>query len=353
MQNSSESLPEIPVVDLKDGRLADIVIAQRDRASVLLATARRNYTLPLLIAGDTACRHWMARSNNPYYTEVAEAAACLSTPGFWFLNLSHEWACSSGVTAVPNLPEGAENYLLRALDWPMPGLGENLVAVRRRAPGGPWVDLTWPGFVGTIQGLAPGRFAAALNQAPLHRRTSLFVADWALQRRRFYRSRHLPPAHLLRRVFDQATDFASAKSLLCQTPLALPVIYALVGPAPGEACIIERLEDRAFVREAPVAAANHWEAAGVPSYPRGLKSETRSTHLAVTLQQVHRGLEWLAPPVLNKMTRLALRAQPASGHLWVQGYEAYGPASAALKLTESLPAEMAIANNRPAVALNH
>ena len=352
MRSSTDRLPEIPVVDLGDRPPAALVASQQERAARLLAAARRDYTLPILIAGDAACRRWLARSNNPYRAEIADVAASLPGPGGWALNLSHEWACSSGVAAAPDLPEGAENHLLRALDWRMAGLGENLLAVRRRGPGGPWVDFTWPGFVGTIQGLAPGRFAAAFNQAPLARHTGLFAADWALQRGRFWRSRNLPPAHLLRRVFDQAADFAEARSLLCRTPLALPVIYALVGPGPGEACVIERLEDRSFVREAPadepIAAANHWQAAGRSGYPRGLESERRSARLAETLPRPGSGLDWLAPPVLNELTRLALRAEPATGRLWVQGYESYGPATAVLELSEQ-PSTGA----RPAEAFAH
>jgi hypothetical protein len=352
MPNSSDSLPEIPVVELGDRPPVALVAAHPERTAALLSAARRDFTRPILIAGDAACRRWLTKSNSPYRGEIAEVAAALPSPGGWLLNLSHEWGCSSGVAAAPELSDGGANRLLRALDWPMPGLGENLLAVRRRGRAGPWVDLTWPGFVGTIQGLAPGRFAAAFNQAPLDRRTGLFAADWALQRGRFWRSRQLPPAHLLRRVFDQARDFAEAKALLCRTPLALPVIFALVGAGPGEACVIERLEDRAFVREtsreSPAAAANHWQAAGRTGYPRGVASEQRAVQLAGCLTRAAPGLDWLAPPVLNELTRLAMRAEPASGRLWVQGYEADGPATAVLELAEPQAAE-----NRATAALVH
>ena len=351
-EERAESLPEIPVVELGDRPPSDLVTVHQARAAALLSAARRDYSLPLLIVGDAVCRRWLDRANNPYREEIAQVADSLPGPGGWLLNMSHEWACSSGVASAPRRSAEAHNHLLRALDWPMAGLGENLMAVRRRGPAGPWVDLTWPGFVGTIQGLAPGRFAAAFNQAPLHRRTRLFAADWALQRRRFWQSRHLPPAHLLRRVFDEAADFAEAKALLAETPLALPVIYALAGPGPGQACIVERLEDRAFVREAApdgtVAAANHWQAAGQPGYPRGIESEDRSARLAGCLAAPAEGLDWLAPPVLNELTRLAMRAEPASGRLWVRGYEAYGPATAVLELREPLPGEA-----HPAAAFAH
>ena len=343
MRLALETLPDILVVDLADRPPAALVADHPERAARILATARRDYTQPVLLAGDVACRRWLARSDNPYRGEIAQVAARLPGPGGWLLNLSHEWACTSGVAALPDLPEGAENRLLRALDWPMAGLGEDLLAVKRRGPAGPWVDLTWPGFVGTIQGLAPGRFAAAFNQAPLARRTGLFAADWAIQRAHFWRSRHLPPAHLLRRAFDRARDFAEAKALLCGTPLALPVIFALVGPGHGEACIIERLETRAVVREAPgespLAAANHWQAVGRSGHPRGAESERRSSRLAESLADGAGGLDWLAPPVLNALTRLAMRAEPASGRLWVQGYEAYGPATSVLELETVRPEE--------------
>jgi hypothetical protein len=40
-----------------------------------------------------------------------------------------------------------------------------------RGPAGEYYSVTWPGYVGTLTALAPDRFAAAINQAPLRRRT--------------------------------------------------------------------------------------------------------------------------------------------------------------------------------------
>ncbi len=352
----------IPLVELGGRAPADLVAAEPERVARLLAAARRTMPLPFLAAGDLASRRWLTRNANPYREEIAQVAEGLPGPGGWVLNLSHEWACTAGVVPAA---DGPGCRLVRALDWRMEGLGETLMAVRRRGPAGPWIDLTWPGFVGTIQGLAPGRFAAAFNQAPLHRRTHLFAADWALQRARFWRSPHLPPAHLLRRVLDEAADFAEAKRLLAETPLALPVIYSLAGPEPGQGCIIERLEERAFVRDlpaegatevpgegpagVPVVAANHWQDAERPGYPRGIESAERSALLHARLPEQRATFDWLEPPVLNELTRLALQAEPASGRLAVRGYEPYGPATEVLELTEPPPVRAAEADGREAL----
>jgi hypothetical protein len=334
MTTAVDPLPAIPLVALGTAPAAALVEAETERVHALMAMARRAYSPPMLAAGDRISRRWLEKAANPYTEEIAGVAARLPGPGGWVLNLSHEWACTSGVAPTA----GAQSSrLLHTLDWRMAGLGENLLAVRRQGPAGPWLDVTWPGFVGTLQGLAPGRFAAAFNQAPLRRRSGLFLADWAIQRAAFWRSRHLPPAHLLRRTFDEAADYAEAKEMLVQTPLALPVIFALSGLQPDEGCIIERLETRAFVREAPAAAANHWQAAGLGGYSRGVESEARSRLLSERLSRADSSLDWVVPPVRNELTRVALLAEAARGRLSVQGYEAYGPATAVLEVEEPLP----------------
>ena len=38
------------------------------------------------------------------------------------------------------------------------------------ARGGDFFSVTWPGYVGALTAMAPGRFAASINQAPMWRR---------------------------------------------------------------------------------------------------------------------------------------------------------------------------------------
>ena len=41
---------------------------------------------------------------------------------------------------------------------------------------------------------------------------------------------------------------------------------------------------------------------------------------------------WVRPPILNPTTRLAVAANPRQGSLAVQGFEAWGPATAVFRL---------------------
>ena len=82
------------------------------------------------------------------------------------LNLSFEWTCTSG--AAPS-PDGHGNRMLRVLDWRLHGLGKNVVVAREEAPAGVFYNVTWPGAVAVLTAMAPGRFSAAINQAPMRR----------------------------------------------------------------------------------------------------------------------------------------------------------------------------------------
>ncbi len=326
--NPGTELPEIPMVDVGTDGVRALLAAAPARAEALLASAAGTYMPPLIRLGDNLSRRWLVRHDNPHLAEIDAIAAAVAAPGAHFLNVSYEWGCTGGVTSAP----GGGCRLVRVLDWPFDGLGANLVAARHTGPAGDWINLTWPGFVGSIQGLAPGRFAVAVNQAPMARYSPLLPLDWAINRGRVWRNGGLPPAHLLRRVFETCTDYRAAKAMLCGTPLALPAIFLLAGSGAGQGCVIERLETRAAVFEQPAVAANHWQTPGWGGRPRGNDSPGRRRTLAARLSGAGPELDWLAPPVLNKTTRLAMVAEPASGRLTARGFETYGPATAILRL---------------------
>ena len=334
------ALPAIPLHEV--ATVGDLLHLEPGRLAALVAAAERRYPRPAIALADRLSKRWLRASANPYLEEIEAVAERLGRPGAHFLNLSYEWACTCSVGPAPN---GAGGRLTRVLDWPFEGLGSQIVAARQQGPAGPWINLTWPGFTGVIQGHAPGRFSAAFNQAPLRRRSPFMAVDWAFDRHGLWRSRALPPGHLLRRVFDAAVDFAAAREMLAEVPLALPAIFSLVGPGPGEQAVIERLEDRAVIHAVPpegyIVAANHWSDAGLPpARPRGTASERRAEAMRDAAPAAGPDLAWLKPPVLNPTTRLALYAEPASGCLVAQGFEAdgRGHVAAATQATEILAA---------------
>src|SRR5262249_61048700 len=120
----------------------------------------------LLPAMDFVTRRWLMRSRSPYAAEIHGIAAALGFRGIWFLNGCYQWGC----TALAR-EQGGAPWLVRTLDWPFPGLGRHAEVAHQRGLAGDYFSVTWPGYVGVLTGMAPGRFAASINQAPLWRRT--------------------------------------------------------------------------------------------------------------------------------------------------------------------------------------
>src|SRR5215831_10885455 len=151
---SKAELVSIPVVDVREGGPVRHAVDACARARMLLP------------AMDALTRRWLQRSHSPYVMDLEAIAVALGFPGIWFLNGTYQWGC----TAVARDEDGVP-WLARTLDWPFPGLGRHIEIARMRGPAGEFVNLTWPGYAGALTALAPGRFAAAINQAPLWRRT--------------------------------------------------------------------------------------------------------------------------------------------------------------------------------------
>ena len=334
----SEALPAIPVVDIREGGPPHHARRSAARARALRDACLRFFpraALPLVPALDLLSRGSLKRSCSPYFAEIAQIAAALDLSGVWLLNASYQWGC----TARAAEQDGAA-WLLRTLDWPFRGLGRHTEIAHMRGDHGDFFSVTWPGYVGVLTAMAPQRFAAALNQAPMWRRTRhrlLRPADHvASVLRAAAGTGRMPPDQLLRRAFEICDDFAAARRFLETTPIARPVIYTLVGCAAHERCVIERTENDFVTREDDTCAANDWvprrsgwegrigtrrflvcsfdEAAGF--------SRARRDALANWSGSLsERGFGWVREPVLNPYTRLAVAMSPTRGIMRVVGYD--------------------------------
>jgi len=310
------------LLDAEAGRLEDI-----------LDVAHRHYGKWVLQAGDMLSRRWLTKSQNPYLAEIEAIARTIGQPGVFLLNLSYEWSCTSGAGADPEQIETSR--LLRTLDWPMQGLGRNLVVTLTEGVAGPYYNVTWPGFAGVLTAMAPGRFSASINQPPMRRRTPSCWVDWGLNRLRLDASRALPPVHLLRRVFDECDTFEQARQMLSEVPLSMPAFFTLSGIGSEEGCVIERTEDAvAETCASPYAAiANHWNAMKEKGMQRGIDSPGRLTQMQGALPDCANDFQWLTYPILNETTRVSVVASAARGHLLVCGWEPGGQATETLAIT--------------------
>ena len=329
-------LHSIPVVDVASELGIETLLAERGRAEALVDASTGRVPRAALQALDAVSRRWLARWNHAELAEIDRVAELLGRPGAYYLCVSYEWGCTCRVAAAPG---GGSARLARVLDWRTPGLGEHVIAARVRAEAGVFVSMTWPGYTGVLQGMAPGRlmapgrFAAALNQAPMRRPIGLFAIDWAANKARLWSRPHPMPGHLLREVFETARDFDEARRRLMETPIAAPCIFVLAGTSADEGVVIDRDEESAEVHDGPGVAANHWQAAGWQGTSRGFDSEGRARTLSNLVPRFDEGFGWLRPPVLNPLTRLAMVADAAEGRILAQGYECEAPATAPLDLT--------------------
>jgi hypothetical protein len=326
---STGALAPIPVHEVGAAFPLETLVLEEARAHALLDTATRYVPRAALAALDAVSRRWLAKSSCAQLAEIDAIARRLGRPGAYFLSVNYEWGCTCQVGPAR---DGASARLARVLDWRTPGLGRYVIAAKVNGPSGLFVALTWPGYTGVLQAMAPGRFAAALNQAPMRMPVGVYPLDWAANRARVWRTPHPTPAHLLRDVFEDARSFTEARQMLADRPIASPAIFSLAGMKACETVVIERTEAGRQVHEGNNVAANHWQACGWQGRPRGLDSAGRARlmhSLAIALAPDFR---WLAPPILNTRTRLAMVADAAEGRLVAQGFEADGPATEILQL---------------------
>jgi hypothetical protein len=339
-QPRAEPRPDIPWFRCGPDYPMATLEAFEDFADRLIAGATRHIPAPALRAADAVSRRWLVRAGSTHLDEIDQIAERLARHGAYFLSVNYEWGCTVALRERAGRPE-----LVRVLDWRTPGLGRYVIAADVNGPAGRFVTLTWPGYTGVLQATAPGRFAAAINQAPMPKTGGgIRPVDWVSNKVALWRRPGRTPAHLLRDVFETAPDYATALEALAGTPIASPVIYSLAGCAPGEIAVIERTSDHSRVRQGPRAVANTWISAECSGHPRGKDNPGRMAQFERLKPSAIEDFAWLTPPVLNPRTRLAACFTPADGRLVAQGFEAMQPATA---LLHRQPAE---SSNAPATA---
>lgn len=329
LEASASDLIEIPVVETGADFAIETLEAFRPRVLALLDQATKGVPPFALRQLDRVSRRWLQKWANPHLDEIDRIAKSLARPGVYFFSVNYEWGCTCRVASAP---DHGSARLIRVLDWRTPGLGRNLVAAKVRAAPGVFITLTWPGYTGVLTAMAPGRFSAALNQAPMATPVGVMPLDWAVNRGRVWRTPFGTPAHLLRHVFEHAASFVEARELLISTPISTPAIYSLAGVQPQDTVVIERTEQEARVHAGSQVSANHWQAPGWVGRARGDRSDERARRMSAVEPEFDAAWPWLSAPILNERTRLVAMADARRGVLLAQGFEGFTPATRPLRI---------------------
>jgi hypothetical protein len=317
---TNDTTMTIPMVIAgKDFPLATL-IAEEARAHALLDIATAKVPITVLRSLDRVSRAWLVRHSNSHLDEIDAIARRLNRAGTYFFSVNYEWGCTCRVAPSP---EGNSARLIRVLDWRTPGLGRNIIAARVKAPAGEFISLTWPGYTGVMQAIAPQRFSVAVNQAPMrHLGGGVLALDWAANRARVWRQPHATAAHVVRDVIETAHTYAEARQRLIETPITAPAIFSLAGLDAKETCVIERQETAAHVLDGPAVAANNWQTPGWQGRSRGNDSPGRARQMAPVTPEFNKQFPWLKAPILNDRTRLVMVMDARQGRFIAQGYEA-------------------------------
>ncbi len=295
----------------------------------------------LLRFAEWRARLWLERNSNPYVGEIAELDTLLGRPGLFILNTCYDWLCTT--SAHPD-PSGAGSRMIRTLDWRFPYLGHAVTVAHHPSVHGAWFNVTWPGSVGVLTAMCPGRFSIAINQAPQQQLFGALALDFLWGANRVWRLGGLPIMHLVRQICEQAPDFEAAVRMVEQAPqIAQAGFITISGIEAAENVIIERLRDTAVVIHAPEgdAVANDWlsplsgQPTAVPTRarPRGQGSgqaelaancAARRSQLRALMGQplsAQEDFNWLTEPMRNEQTRLAVVANAKLGTISVAGFE--------------------------------
>jgi N-acylethanolamine-hydrolysing acid amidase len=160
------------------------------------------------------------------------------------VRLPKVFGCTTGVCWA----DGLGMVHVRTLDWPLPGLGPATRLFRFRRGAREFVAVGVPSQVSVLSGMLPGAYSVSINWAPPSGMPSF---DFG-------------PAFLVRHTLESCDSYGAAVQSLRRTPLSTSVFFTVCGVEKGQACVIERTQRAAAVREPAgpaLAQANHHVAA--------------------------------------------------------------------------------------------
>ncbi len=239
--------------------------------------------------------------------------------------LSHlRWPRLFGCTAGVRWVDGLGMVHVRTLDWPLATMGTATRLFRFRRADREFVSVGVPGHVGVLSGLLPRAYSVTINWAP----PAAFP------------SFDFGPAFLVRDTLETCDNYEAAVRTLTQMPLSTSVFFTVCGTEKEQACVIERTQRDAVVRQmnGPVLVqANHHVAgrfaknneelreveAGEEEFSiEGSGNRVETLTKALTAIRLPCGLENAAqvldsPTVLNKLTCQQMVFCPRNGEVRV------------------------------------
>lgn len=195
-----------------------------------------------------------------YRQEMASLAEQINRPtedvllgNLYYDVLKVIFGCTAFAVDTPNGPLHARN-----LDWwtenDMLSRFTTLVHYQQTNPDMNFTTVGWPGYVGAMSGVAPGRFAITLNAVLSKDRPTVGK----------------PISLFMRTVFEKAQTFEDAVQMLTRQRLTSDCLLLVTGTQSGEMVVIERTPTRAVVRQPEnsfIVVANDYKALDVDEDP--------------------------------------------------------------------------------------
>lgn len=248
---SRESLPviEVDLLRAPDQRWAELepyADAMRELLSIHLSDlGNLEPVRATLTAHGDACISIEHRAEIDAIAKIAQLdPSDLMLMNVYYDVIKHVFGCTAFAVDGPHGPIHARN-----LDWltRSNALARHSIVVRYLHGTVPLFDsVTWPGFIGTLSGVAPSRFSVTLNAVLSNDAPG-----------------HAEPVSLVLRNLLTTASYAEAVATLTACPLSCDCLLLMVGTKNGERCVIERTPTRSAVRHAdthPIVVTNDYRA---------------------------------------------------------------------------------------------